>query len=1217
MAFTQQTFLGASITNFNASMGWGDSISTCTINLVEDPVNGDSFDPVDVGTPILFEYDGWEFYGLVQSYKTNKDTSGNPTYTVILNDPREILQGVQLILGDYAGTVNAIPNLLNIYGYLEDRDGFGGAGRNDAGIPWINAKDGLLELVDLTSSIYGGPISIAGHTYNLNLNELPSLSDYYRIGSSSMTMMEYIKEICDAASYDYFFTLLIVGTGNTIVLKTVNRNVAPTFGLIDEFINNVDGQVSSEGGFEFQNNATGKFLSGAPVSNIYIQNASENVFDEKQCSWEVDNDSPLTQNIWPFWGFDDTGNVILAQGFDTQHRFSLPSKHITTAGTGDLYPTSLGEILSVIEGKESWILYLSEQTTKYYLPLEWVNYAVYNYVTKKFDTITYDDSSCAIDIDRNPNTPVAPGNAKSVLTVMTDINAANIAVVPLAKQQFFKPPLIQEGINGLKYESTAGAVLNKKPPFVELINYNNEIIAEYNETVKREDGGNLASVNIYGHNCIRNPHFGKIGGLNLNSNFIPESSVSWSSLISKPGELTGIISKNKIEQAQKINDSFDPLEWGHDELYAFLKGYADEYLGKKFLVKIETLVSRDSETGDISLSVEPDDSGYIEESLWDDAVVNNLLPLEVDRLTDTNNKIQSYVRLEDIDLLDLSEISKDDIILSIDGNTAFIKCSVDPNIVFLDKDNLLYPRAVITIGGKITYANSGTRGIYFYKLIKRFYKKVTNIDSYPSVEAYNKAISLLTSRAMVKLGVDILLVRLYNKQVITPTMAAIPLKSNIETYGPWYSSGANGKLEYEQDEGLAPWSFGGFSVMNQAANARVNEAISNYQISEAGSVTFPGVPRNQLGSQLLSGGPYVTNIQVNIGQEGVTSSYQMNTWTPNPYGTDKNNIDRITKISKQQQLNRKNFRLMNKKTEKNKSIKYKKPETKVTPTSKQSGEKSGTSYMIIGGQQHYKTSTDSYTNTVVIQPHYDSMRQIHDDTYKDTAMASLDTIFTPFSTNSGLLYGGSGVLPHFETATNTSDINVTNLNPFGSGSNFGFMLNDSGLPNSLSYGDANFDDMRGLALRGPVIVAGWGYNTDNNPVPNELENGSSSNFASGYLTEPNNWKCGPIDLKWEEERKLWITGGSNVKIVSIIDSGNFPTGRGPKVYSGQVYTITQPSSGDFTEGDSFGYTIASGEILPVLNIRPNFVLKDTYYIARQLGKHWLIDNQNSFVEDVQ
>ena len=61
MSLTQETFLGASIRNFSATVGWVEQPSTLTVGLVEDPSNGDSFNPnnLEVGHPAYFDYQNW------------------------------------------------------------------------------------------------------------------------------------------------------------------------------------------------------------------------------------------------------------------------------------------------------------------------------------------------------------------------------------------------------------------------------------------------------------------------------------------------------------------------------------------------------------------------------------------------------------------------------------------------------------------------------------------------------------------------------------------------------------------------------------------------------------------------------------------------------------------------------------------------------------------------------------------------------------------------------------------------------------------------------------------------------------------------------------------------------------------------------------------------------------------------------------------------------
>ena len=100
MAFQHSTFLGSSLRSANSSIGWGvGEPSRLTVTLVDDPVNGDSFSPVSIGTPVFFRYGGFRFNGLLQQHREMNAIDGMPTYSVSVVDPREILDGTQLILG--------------------------------------------------------------------------------------------------------------------------------------------------------------------------------------------------------------------------------------------------------------------------------------------------------------------------------------------------------------------------------------------------------------------------------------------------------------------------------------------------------------------------------------------------------------------------------------------------------------------------------------------------------------------------------------------------------------------------------------------------------------------------------------------------------------------------------------------------------------------------------------------------------------------------------------------------------------------------------------------------------------------------------------------------------------------------------------------------------------------------------------------------------------
>lgn len=97
---------------------------------------------------------------------------------------------------------------------------------------------------------------------------------------------------------------------------------------------------------------------------------------------------------------------------------------------------------------------------------------------------------------------------------------------------------------------------------------------------------------------------------------------------------------------------------------------------------------------------------------------------------------------------------------------------------------------------------------------------------------------------------------------------------------------------------------------------------------------------------------------------------------------------------------------------------------------------------------------------------------------------------------------------------------------------------------------------RPIGLRGPLVVTGWGYDMEMHPVPNakydadrrkkyEPTGGGGVNndglppqmqhdptrahlnFLPHHLQRIDRWKSGPVDLRWDGERKVWVGGRFN------------------------------------------------------------------------------------------
>ena len=126
-------------------------------------------------------------------------------------------------------------------------------------------------------------------------------------------------------------------------------------------------------------------------------------------------------------------------------------------------------------------------------------------------------------------------------------------------------------------------------------------------------------------------------------------------------------------------------------------------------------------------------------------------------------------------------------------------------------------------------------------------------------------------------------------------------------------------------------------------------------------------------------------------------------------------------------------------------------------------------------------------------------------------------------------------------------------------------LLSTGTPSGLGY----TEDYRFMAMRGPIMVHGWGYDLQGKPIPNSNETGVFSgqwditvnqagfssttgwldenywtsgspfsgqhrkdynlltdDFYSGWLQQPETWPAGPIDLRWDRQRSVWTVPNS-------------------------------------------------------------------------------------------
>ncbi len=122
---------------------------------------------------------------------------------------------------------------------------------------------------------------------------------------------------------------------------------------------------------------------------------------------------------------------------------------------------------------------------------------------------------------------------------------------------------------------------------------------------------------------------------------------------------------------------------------------------------------------------------------------------------------------------------------------------------------------------------------------------------------------------------------------VKPWMGAVPQKGTRDFWGPWANTSNYGKCEFRQEQSLAPENYGSISKMNFAGLSIAKTDTIHSQSSESGSMEIVGPPEHKLGSQILRHvinapqnelGPYITDITVDVNEQGVFTRYNMQTW---------------------------------------------------------------------------------------------------------------------------------------------------------------------------------------------------------------------------------------------------------------------------------------------------------------------------------------------------
>src|SRR5690606_30148668 len=69
-------------------------------------------------------------------------------------------------------------------------------------------------------------------------------------------------------------------------------------------------------------------------------------------------ENPYDEPIWPYWGVDSNRNIIIGEGEDDEHEFTIEIDHWNIPELGSRYTTDVGELRAALDSQDAWESYL-------------------------------------------------------------------------------------------------------------------------------------------------------------------------------------------------------------------------------------------------------------------------------------------------------------------------------------------------------------------------------------------------------------------------------------------------------------------------------------------------------------------------------------------------------------------------------------------------------------------------------------------------------------------------------------------------------------------------------------------------------------------------------------------------------------------------------------------------------------------------------------------
>lgn len=552
-------------------------------------------------------------------------------------------------------------------------------------------------------------------------------------------------------------------------------------------------------------------------------------------------------------------------------------------------------------------------------------------------------------------------------------------------------------------------------------------------------------------------------------------------------------------------------------LHRLLSNAGQQHYGRTFVVFLPMVLQKfDLETQTITNSHDIDQEGGYTDGLTPPLGLSESNQLGFEK---SMNRLQPFAFFDGSRIDPLTSSSSSSVLQT---NGAYVKAQIDSYIYFTP-----FPCVIMSLSQPIM-----KKATYPHLLPDYLDNVVKPIDQ--SGIIIDPKLSLFMSSNMVPTAGQSIV-----PQHLMPTSVAIPIKNNIFTYGPWWLNGAVAYSEFEKDDNLAPWNYGGIASMNLAAYNKLFASATNLITSESGEFEEAGTPQFSLGDLLLAEGSNITGIDVNIGKGGALTQYRLRTFDFRYVGANsKKQEERLARIGRGINNLRQRVREGYQKFYDNVIVVHQAYLEGCHPALNPK-----TPHTILYGCEYNFSDQTGYAECGTMTPG-DAMtlldpRPAAVDKFKRTAIMSTNGLLRPFSTRYLDDYLPCFVKPK-DGSNGTDTLNSKSLNPFKYKNDIMVYATGLGFNSNMKTVDYNFKDkkldytrqtaeaidVRAMAMRGPLIVVGYGFNTYCKSAVDTFRRNGDWESAREDLDENDRsdvmgWRAGPVDLLWDEGRGVW------------------------------------------------------------------------------------------------